>query len=244
MSASPIRSQTKSEIGLSLRQGEATLLTLIIPVLGLVVVGSVHFFPVPHDVPSRINFVLPGVIAFGIMASGMVAQSISTAFDRSYRVTKRLAITPLGRRGVIVAKLISVATIELIELVILLIVGGLMGWHPQGDPLVFVFGWIFGTVAFGGLGLLIGGTLRAELVLGLSNLLMFVLLALGAMAFPLTSLPGFVATVAKILPAAGLATVLLHGMSSSTAVPLWAVINVIAWGVLSPLLAIKLYRWQ
>ncbi len=244
MSASPIRAQTKAEIALSLRQGEATLLTLIIPVLGLVVVGAVHFFPVPSGVPSRVNFVLPGVIAFGIMASGMVAQSISTAFDRSYRVTKRLALTPLGRRGIIAAKLISVAFIELIELLVLVIVGSLMGWHPEGDPLVFLLGWVFGTAAFGGLGLLIGGTLRAELVLGLSNLLMFVLLALGAMAFPLASLPGFLATFAKLLPAAGLSTVLLHGMGSSSGVPLWAIVNVIAWGILAPLLAMKLYRWE
>ncbi|MHB8189798.1 MAG: ABC transporter permease [Ferrimicrobium sp.] len=242
--ARPVVAQARSEISLAIRQGEAALLTLIIPVLGLLVVASVSFVALPPGVPSRVNFALAGVVSFGIMAAGMVAQSIATAFDRNYCVLKRLGATPLGRRGVIVGKLAAVAVLELIQLVILVAVGVALGWHPEGNPLLFIFGWFFATSAFTGLGLIIGGTLRAEVVLGLSNLLMFVLVGVGAMAFPLSSLPGWLQIVAKLLPAAATSTVLLHGMSAGGTVPTWALINLLVWGIGAPLVAIRWFRWE
>jgi ABC-2 type transport system permease protein len=201
--AHPVRAQAGLEVEMVLRQGEALLLTILIPVGGLVVFGHLHFLPVPRGVPSQVNFVLAGAIAFGIMASGMVSQSITVAFDRSYGVLKRLGATPLGRRGIILAKLAAVITLELVQLVILLLVGAAMGWHPEGNVGIFVLGWLAATSAFAGLGLLMGGTLRAELVLGLATLAWLVLLGLGSIVVPLASLPAPLALVAKLHPAAG-----------------------------------------
>jgi len=242
--AKPMLAQAASEVKMTLQQGEAALLTLVIPVLGLLVFGSVKFLPVPAGVPSRVNFILAGAIAFGIMASGMVSQSITVAFDRNYGVLKRLGVTPLGRRGIIGAKLAQVVVLEIIQLIVLVVIGSLMGYHPEGNPLIFILGWMLATSAFTGLGLLIGGTLKAELVLGLSTLLWLVLLGLGSMAVPLTSLPGWLAHIAEFLPAAGAAELILHGLAASGPVPLWAVVNLVVWGIGAPLVAVRLFRWS
>lgn len=242
--ARPILAQATSEVKMTLQQGEAALLTLVIPVLGLLVFGSVKFLPVPAGVPSRVNFILAGAIAFGIMASGMVSQSITVAFDRNYGVLKRLGVTPLGRGGIIAAKLAQVVVLELIQLVVLIIIATIMGYHPEGNPLVFLLGWVLATAAFTGLGLLIGGTLKAELVLGLSTLLWLLLLGVGSMAVPLTSLPGWLALIAKVLPAAGASEMILHGLAMSASVPVWAIVNLVIWGVGAPLLAIRFFRWS
>jgi ABC-2 type transport system permease protein len=241
--AHPVRAQAGLEVEMVLRQGEALLLTILIPVGGLLVFGHLHLVPVPRGVPSQVNFVLAGAIAFGIMASGMVSQSITVAFDRSYGVLKRLGATPLGRRGIILAKLAAVITLELVQLVILLLVGAAMGWHPEGNVGIFVLGWLAATSAFAGLGLLLGGTLRAELVLGLATLAWLVLLGLGSIVVPLASLPAPLALVAKLLPAAGASEMILHGIAAASAPPLWAVLNIVAWGVAAPLAAARLFKW-
>ena len=59
-------------------------------------------------------------------------------------------------------------------------------------------------MAFGGIGLLLAGVLRAEVNLAAANGLYLVLLLLGGMVVPLAKLPGGLAAVAKALPAAAL----------------------------------------
>ena len=51
-----------------------------------------------------------------------------------------------------------------------------MGWSPAGGAAGAILLVVLGTATFLGLGLLLGGTVRAELALGLANLgwLMFV----------------------------------------------------------------------
>jgi ABC-2 type transport system permease protein len=242
--AKPVLAQAGSEVKMTLKQGEAALLTIVIPVLGLVIFGNLKLLPLPPHVTSRVGFILSGAVAFGIMASGMVSQSITVAFDRSYGVLKRLGATPLGRSGVIFGKLAAVATLEIIQLVILVVVASLMGWSYSGDPVYLVIGWVLATSAFTGIGMLIGGNLKAELVLGLSTLLWLVLLGLGSMVVPLTSLPSFLRTIAELLPAASTSYFMVHGLTQGGSVPAWAWINLILWALIAPLAAAKTFKWS
>ena len=63
---------------------------------------------------------------------------------------------------------------------------------------------LLGTVAFGGLGLLLAGVLRAEVNLAAVNGLYLVLLLLGGMLVPLAKLPGASARSPGACPAAAL----------------------------------------
>ena len=69
---------------------------------------------------------------------------------------------------------------------------------------------VLGTVAFGGIGLLLAGTLKPLVNLAVVNALFVVLLLLGGMLIPLAKLPGWLADIAKVLPASALADA-LHG---------------------------------
>ena len=62
---------------------------------------------------------------------------------------------------------------------------------------------VLGTVAFGGIGLVLAGTLKPLVNLAVVNGLFVVLLLLGGMLIPLGKLPGWLADVAKVLPAVG-----------------------------------------
>ena len=64
---------------------------------------------------------------------------------------------------------------------------------------------VIGTAAFGGLGLLVAGTLRAEVTLAAANLVWLILLFCGGIAIPLGKFPhGDCANVLQLLPSAAL----------------------------------------
>jgi ABC-2 type transport system permease protein len=95
VSSSPFRAQLRAELQILARNGEQLLLTLIIPVILLVFFGTTDVLPTGFD--DHMDFLTPGIIALAIMSSSMVSLGIATGFERSYKVLKRLGVTPLGR---------------------------------------------------------------------------------------------------------------------------------------------------
>jgi ABC-2 type transport system permease protein len=89
--------QTRSELMLSLRNGEQLLVNVAIPLLLLVFFSAVKVLPIPNGVDKRVDFLAPGIIALAVMSNAMVALAIGTGFERHYKVLKRLGATPLGR---------------------------------------------------------------------------------------------------------------------------------------------------
>ena len=238
-----IRIQLRAELKLLARNGEQLLLTLIIPVLLLGFFGSVDVLPSADMEP--IQFLTPGVLAIAIMSSSMVSLGIATGFERSYLVLKRLGATPLTRSELVIAKILSVFTVQLIQAIILLSLGLALGWQPGGStwPLAIVV-VLFGTSAFAGIGLILAGQLRAEINLAAQNGLYLVLLLLGGMVIPRDSLPDFLGNAVQGLPSTALADLLrstLNGDNAGLVVPS-AVLA--AWGIIAPAIAARHFRWS
>ena len=97
---------TRMELRLALRRGESVLVTLIIPPALLVFFGLVDLMPVPPE--RRADFLVPGILALAIMSTAMVSTGIATAFERYYKVLKRLGASPLPRVGLLAAKILAV----------------------------------------------------------------------------------------------------------------------------------------
>ena len=55
--------QTRSELMLSLRNGEQLLVNVAIPLLLLVFFSAVEVLPIPTGVDKRVDFLAPGIIA-------------------------------------------------------------------------------------------------------------------------------------------------------------------------------------
>lgn len=234
--------QLRSEVMLVLRNGEQLLLTLVIPVLLLVFFSAVDVLPSAGQEPA--DFLLPGVVALAVMSTAMVSLGIATGFERTYLVLKRLGATPLTRGELITAKMLSVLVVELLQLAVLLPLGLALGWQPGGTVLLAVPAVALGTAAFAGVGLTLAGRLRGEINLAAQNGLYLVLLLLGGMMIPLTSLPGPLRTVAGVLPSAALADVLRDALTGVGHQPgsSWVVLTV--WAVAAPVAAARLFRWH
>ena len=234
--------QLRAELMLIARNGEQLLLTLIIPVILLAFFGSVDVLPTVGDDP--LAFLVPGVLAVAVMSTSMVSLGIATGFERSYLVLKRLGATPLTRGQLVAAKVLSVFVVELVQCAALVPVALGLGWNPQAGHIALVVPAILlGSSAFAGVGLILAGSLRAELNLAAQNGLYLVLLLLGGMIIPRDSLPGALGSAAAALPSTALADLLRTSFAGSGAVasPL---IVLAAWGVLAPAVAARRFRWS
>jgi ABC-2 type transport system permease protein len=103
---------------------------------------------------------------------------------------------------------------------------------------------VLGSVAFGGIGLVLAGTLQPLVNLAVVNTLFVVLLLLGGMLIPLAKLPTWLADVSKLLPAAALSEALHATLGHGAPVTAgdWAVLAV--WAVGAPVVAACTFRWE
>ena len=238
MSARALRAQTKLELILTLRRGEAVLLTLIIPVGLLVFFGTTELFAV------TVEFITPGLLALAVLSSSLVSLSIATGYERKYLVLKRLGATPLPRSVLFVAKAISVLVLEIIQVGLLLAVAALFfGWRADIDWWLLTGALLLGTAAFSGIAMLMAGTLRAEATLALANGLYVIFLLVGDVIFPLESLPDAVVRLGQVMPAAPLAGLFRAAVGQADFVAAHAVI-LIGWALLIPPLAVRFFSWE
>lgn len=241
--ASMILAQTAAELRLALRRGESVLITLIIPPVLLVFFGLVDLMPIPPD--RRAEFLVPGILALAIMSTAMVSTGIATAFERYYKVLKRLGVSPLPRGGLLAAKITSILVIELLQTVLIVGVAALvLGWRPTGSLVAVPIVLVLGTAAFGGLGLLMAGALRAEATLAVANGLYLVFLLLGGIVFPTSHLGPWLAGPAALLPSTALAETLRNTLGATDVVPLTSWLVLSAWAILAPLAAMLTFKWE
>ena len=71
---------------------------------------------------GRIDVIVPGVLALAVVSTAFTGQAIATGFDRRYGVLRLLGVTPLGSRGLLVAKAVAVAGVVAVQTLVL---GGL-----------------------------------------------------------------------------------------------------------------------
>jgi ABC-2 type transport system permease protein len=139
---------------------------------------------------------------------------------------------------------VAVLSVVAIQFVLIGLLGALLGWEPaaRGIPAA-VLSTLLGTWAFVALALLLGGTLRAEGVLALANLVWVALLGLGGVVVAGTELPHAMAPVVALLPSAALGDSLRAALVEGRALPgEWLVMTV--WAVLATALARRLFRWS
>ena len=244
MKGRPLRAQARAEVLMTLRRGESVLLALGIPVMLLVFFSLVDVLPKPEGVRHAVDFLAPGILALAVMSTAMVSLGIATAFERQYGVLKRLGTTPLGRPALLAAKTGAIVVVELVQVAVLVPVALLLGWHFHGNPALAVLAVVVATVAFAGVGLLMAGTLRAEVTLAAANGLYLLLLLLGGMVIPLSKLPSGLRVAARALPAAAISDALHGALSAGASVPARAWVVLAVWAVAAPVLAALTFRWE
>ncbi len=235
--------QLKSELRVIARNGEQLLVIIGIPTILLIFFSQVDVLP--RGDQNAVDFLLPGILALAVMSTAMVSLGIATGFERSYGVLKRLGATPLGTQRLVLAKCLAVVLVEVVQLLVLVGVGLILGWRGDLGAVAPVVGAVLlGTLAFAGIGLTLAGTLRGEVNLAAQNGLYLVLLLIGGIMFPLDSLPSWLQNPAELLPSSALADVMRGALTETSLNSGAAWIVLAVWALVAPTAAAKLFRWQ
>ena len=227
------------ELKLLLRNGEQLLLTMFIPITLLV---GLTLLPLGDFGDNRVAVFVPAIMALAVISTAFTGQAIAVAFDRRYGALKRLGATPLPVWGIIAGKALAVVTVVFLQAIILGGIGLALGWRPQPAGLLLGAAVIaLGTATFVAMGLLLGGTLRAEIVLALANLLWFVFAGLGALTVESATVPEALAWVARLTPSGALTESLTWATEMS--VDWFGVAVLTVWGLLSAAAALRWFRF-
>ena len=241
-----VRAHAALELQMMLCNGEQLLLTIILPVgllLGLSL-STVVDLGVPDDRLSRLDVVVPGMLALAVLSTAFTGLAIQTGFERRYGVLKRLGATPLSRGDLLSGKVCAVLCVEAIQVTLLTALGVLLGWRPNTAGLFIALGFIIvGTAAFASLGLLLAGTARAEATLAGANVIYLLLLAAGGIIVPASELPEAAQSWVQWLPSSALA----EGLRDATIAGSvnWLEVLVLGiWFAVGAALASRYFRWD
>jgi ABC-2 type transport system permease protein len=227
------------ELKLLLRNGEQLLLTMFIPITLLI---GLTLLPLGAFGANRVAVFVPAIMALAVISTAFTGQAIAVAFDRRYGALKRLGATALPVWCIIAGKALAVVSVVFLQAILLGGIGLALGWRPNPVGLLLGAAIIaLGTATFVAMGLLLGGTLRAEIVLAVANLLWFIFAGFGALTLETDTVPRALSWVARLTPSGALTEALARATELSVD---WFGIGVLAaWGAVSAVAALRWFRF-
>jgi ABC-2 type transport system permease protein len=147
------------------------------------------------------DFVLPGLLAMGLMNFTMVGIAGSVARFRELRILRRMTVTPVAPVTFIVAQVAARLVLALAQVLIMLGLGIALGASVVGNPLWLLVLATLGNMTFLSLGFAVAGrTTSVDAANNLAGLATAPLMFLSGMFFPVESLPTAVQRIAEVLP--------------------------------------------
>lgn len=195
-----------------------------------------------------IDFLIPGLLGMGLMGGGMWGVGFVTVDMRIRKLLKRFLATPMKRSDFLLALMLSRFLFMIPEIVILLVFAYFMfGVAVQGSFLALAALILLGAFTFAGIGLLVASRAKTiEAVSGIMNVVMLPMWILSGIFFSSKRFPELVQPIIQALPLTllnnSLRAVMNEGMDlASQAGNLLALA---AWGLITFLIALRIFRWE
>ncbi|GAB3583909.1 ABC transporter permease [Calidifontibacter terrae] len=240
--AGRIRAQAGYEARTLLGNGEQLLVSLILPALALF--GMALSSQPSLGAGRRIDVVVPSVLALAVVSTAFTGQAISTGFDRRYGVLRFLGTTPLGRAGLLGGKALAVLAVVALQTVVLSVLGLALDWHPNlGGIAVAVLLLLLSTFSWVAISLLLAGSLRAEGVLAVANLVWVLLAAGGGLLYPTSRMPDGLGSVVALLPSGALGDGLRAAFIGHLGDTWLPALVLVVWGAAAAALTTRTFRW-
>ena len=195
-----------------------------------------------------IDFLIPGLVGLNLMGSGMWGIGFAVVQARTRKLLKRLAATPMRRSHFLLSFMLSRLFFLIGE--VIAVIG--FAWivfdvSVQGSLLNVAIVSLVGAMTFAGLGMLIAARPKTvEGVSGLMNLVMLPMWLLSGTFFAASRFPEALQPFIKALPLTALNDSLRAVMNEGQPLAAsWTQLAVlIAWGLVSFVIALRLFRWQ
>jgi ABC-2 type transport system permease protein len=195
-----------------------------------------------------VDFLVPGLLGMNLMGTGMWGIGFSLVVARQGNLLKRLVASPARRSHILGAQLFSRLIFLVPEAGALLLFAWLvLGVPVRGSLLLLMAVSLLGAVAFSGLGLLTAARPRTiEGASGIMNLVMVPMWIFSGIFFSTERFPAAMQPFVQALPLTALnnalRAVMLEGAGLAPLLPELGLLA--AWGGLSFVVALKVFRWQ
>jgi ABC-2 type transport system permease protein len=195
-----------------------------------------------------IDFVIPGLLGMGLMGNGIWAIGFGIVDARRRKLLKRYMATPMSRSEYLASFIISRFALLVVEVLLLVGFSALVFDVPvRGSLALLAVICVLGALSFCALGLLLAARPRTiEAANGLMNLAMLPMWILSGVFFSAENFPNAFQPFIQALPLTAvndaLRASMLRGDGWSVVAPELAIL--LAWGVVSFIVALKIFRWR
>jgi len=239
--------ELRAEQRLFWRSREAAFFTFFLPIIFLVLLGSVYGGDRIQGFKGS-TYLLAGLLGYGIVATAFAGLAITLVIRRESGVLKRVRGTPLPA-GIYVGAVIgsTLVVIGLETLAQILIGHWALGAGWPAAPGSLAVAILLGAASFAALGLAVTGLVHsAEGSSAVVNAGYLPIVFICGVIFSVKSMPGFLQAIAHVLPLTYLLRlirdVFVDGKGLTSAPGSVAAIAV--WGVVGVLLASRMFQWE
>jgi ABC-2 type transport system permease protein len=127
---------------------------------------------------------------------------VSVVWDREFGFLRELLVAPIGRTGIVLGKAAGAAVVALLQVALMLLIAPIVGVDLDVGiivllvPIVFIL-----SIALSGLGLLVASYMRSQQGFQLLiQLLIFPLIFLAGVFFPINQAPEWLQVISKFNP--------------------------------------------
>ncbi|MCX6667647.1 MAG: ABC transporter permease [Euryarchaeota archaeon] len=207
---------------------------------------NVELKPVPEGKTNYFQFVAPGIIAMVVMMALMTGLPHAISYEKDIGTLDGMLAAPIHRLSIILGKVMAQTIRGMLQgLIILLLAVLLFGVVIQGSILLVIALIILTVFSFVGLGILITSfTDKEETATMVMMTLMFPMMFLSGVFFPLQQMPGYMQTFAHFLPLTYATTALRKVMVLGADVPAVAteITILVGFGIILLMIAVPMFK--
>lgn len=177
--------------------------SLTFPLLFLAIFGA-GFSNVIGQMAGGINivqFMYPGIIAQVVLTTSLFS-GVSIVTDREVGFLREILVAPLSRTGIVLGKAAGAASVALLQVLVLLVIAPIVNVPLElGTVLLLVPTVVVLSLVLSGLGILIGSFASSQQGFQLlMQMLVFPMIFLAGVFFPVDSVPVWMEVASKINP--------------------------------------------
>ena len=237
----------RSEARLLARNPGVVLWSVILPVVAAVVLGAIPATREPTDYLGGASFFAvyePVIVLFAIaMLSIQALPDVLTRY-RELGVLKRLRTTPVSPSLLLMAQFLLIMTVSVVATAIMVVLPTFFGAPLPHNPVGFVLSYLLVAWAFLGIGMIISSLFRnAKVAAGFGTALFFVLQFFAGLWVQRPAMPDWMRHVSDLTPS-GAASQALADSAAGHWPQLLHLGVLLAWGVATTAIAIKLFKWE
>lgn len=201
------------------------------------------------DIGSRyIDFLIPGLIALGIMNSCIWGIGWNLIEYRIKKLMRRMVATPMKRAYFLLAKILSRAVLCSVEAVLLFLFAYFVfGVTMQGSFLAFVLVFVAGIMAFAGIATIASSRVsNNQEANGIINAVVLPMTILSGIFFSYRGFPDWAVAIIEKLPLTMLSDAIRAIFNEGAGLQdvIGQIIGLVIIGVITFILGIRIYKWH